>query len=101
MDRAYISISAREVSEASKTELLGRLASKLPFAIEPAQRAAWEFQIAHLRVLAAQLPWAHFFMEFLIPRMGRRADLIVLQNGIIFVVEYKLGARQFDRSSIE
>lgn len=40
-------------------------------------------------------------MEFLIPRMGRRADLIVIVAGIIFVAEYKLGARQFDRSSLD
>ena len=33
--------------------------------------------------------------------MGRRADLIVLYAGIVFVVEYKLGARQFDRSSMD
>lgn len=39
-------------------------------------------------------------MEFLIPRMGRRADLILLTNGIVFVIEYKLGASQFDRSSL-
>lgn len=100
MDRAYISISARETSTTSDVELLGQLARKLPFAIDPAQRAAWEYQIRHLRTLAPELPSAHFFMEFLIPRMGRRADLVVLQNGIIFVVEYKLGARRFDRSSI-
>jgi Uncharacterized conserved protein (DUF2075) len=101
MDRAYISLSAHEISAASNAELLGQLAHKLPFAIDPAQRAAWEYQIGHLRTLAMELPSAHFFMEFLIPRMGRRADLIVLQDGIIFVVEYKLGARQFDRSSID
>jgi hypothetical protein len=52
-------------------------------------------------MLAIELPSAHFFMEFLIPRMGRRADLIVHQDGIIFVVEYKVGARQFDHSSID
>lgn len=40
-------------------------------------------------------------MEFLIPRMGRRADLIVLVGGLIFIVEYKLGARHFDRSSLD
>jgi hypothetical protein len=33
--------------------------------------------------------------------MGRRADLIVVQHGIVFVVEYKLGAQQFDRSSLD
>lgn len=101
MDRAYISISAHETSAASSAELLGHLAHNLPFAIDPAQRAAWEYQIRHLRTLAAELPSAHFFMEFLIPRMGRRADLVVLQCGIIFVVEYKLGARRFDHSSVD
>jgi hypothetical protein len=101
MDRTYISISAQEVSTVSNAELFGRLALKLPFAIEPAQRAAWEYQIGHLRALATELQTAQFFMEFLIPRMGRRADRIVLQDGIIFVVEYKVGEEQFDRSSID
>lgn len=101
MNRAYISIDTHELSSLSDAELLGRLASRLPFAMEPSQRAAWEYQIRHLREVAAELPPAHFFMEFLIPRMGRRADLIVLVGGIVFVVEYKLGARQFDRSSLD
>jgi hypothetical protein len=33
--------------------------------------------------------------------MGRRADLILLTSGVVFVVEYKLGARQYDRSSLD
>lgn len=33
--------------------------------------------------------------------MGRRADLILLVKGLIFVIEYKLGAKQFDRSSLD
>lgn len=101
MDRAYISINAADVSTASDAELMGQLALKLPFAVEPAQRAAWAYQIHHLRELAEALPTAYFCLEFLIPRMGRRADLIILHAGIIFVVEYKLGARQFDRSSLD
>ena len=101
MDRAYISIAAGDVKSSSDGELFGQLATKLPFALEPTQKAAWEYQIHHLRQLAFVLPGAHFYMEFLIPRMGRRADLIVLHAGIIFVVEYKLGAQRFDRSSLE
>jgi hypothetical protein len=101
MDRAYISASAHEISAASNAELLGRLAHRLPFAIDPLQRAAWEYQICHLRKLAAELPSTHFLMEFLIPRMGRRTDLIVLHCGIIFVVEYKHRAQRFDRSGVD
>lgn len=33
--------------------------------------------------------------------MGRRADLVVIDAGVIFVVEYKIGAKRFDRSSLE
>ena len=101
MNRAYLSLRTRDVVTISDAELFGRLASHLPFALEPAQRTAWNYQIQHLRALARELPDAHAFMEFLIPRMGRRADLILLTNGIVFVIEYKLGASQFDRSSLE
>ncbi|MDR2187901.1 MAG: DUF2075 domain-containing protein, partial [Azonexus sp.] len=101
MNRAYLSLSAQGVATLSDAEIFGRLASHLPFALEPAQRTAWNYQIQHLRALAQDLPNAHAFMEFLIPRMGRRADLILLTNGIVFVIEYKIGASQFDRSSLD
>jgi len=101
MQRTYLSISAHDIATVSDNEMFGQLASSLPFAVEPTQSAAWRYQITHLRQLAAQLPGAHFFVEFLIPRMGRRADLIVINAGLIFVVEYKVGAQQFDRSSMD
>jgi hypothetical protein len=101
MNRAYLSLRIQDVVTLSDTELFGRLASHLPFALEPAQRTAWNYQIQHLRELARELADAHVFMEFLIPRMGRRADLILLINGIVFVIEYKLGASQFDSSSLD
>ncbi|GBQ54259.1 DUF2075 domain-containing protein [Komagataeibacter swingsii] len=101
MDRAYLSIEASNVKFSDNSYLFGLLAQKLPFAVEPTQRAAWDYQIKHLRELAEQLPGAHFFMEFLIPRMGRRVDLVILFKGIIYVIEYKVGASQFDRSSLE
>lgn len=101
MQRSYLSIRADEVLSSSETALFGELAAKLPFAVEPTQSAAWKYQLRHLQDLARGLPSAHFLLEFLIPRMGRRADLVIVQAGLVFVVEYKLGARQFDRSSLD
>ena len=101
MHRAYLSLNASDAINRSENDLYGQLASKLPFAVEQAQRAAWIYQIRHLRQLATELPNAYFFFEFLIPRMGRRADLIVIQGSLIFVIEYKVGASGFDRSSID
>jgi hypothetical protein len=100
MKRAYVSVSAADVPSRSDHDFLGRLTAGLPFSVEQTQRAAWDYQVQHLRAPAHDLPEAHFFLEFLIPRMGRRADLVVHQAGIVFVVEYKLGAAQFDSSSL-
>jgi len=100
MTRAFLSLPAQEVATHSHAELLGRLTSRLPFAVEPSQRAAWDYQIRHLKELAQALPNAHVFMEFLIPSMGRRADLILLTEGLVFVIEYKVSATHFDRASL-
>jgi hypothetical protein len=71
------------------------------FADEPTQKAAWRAEIAHLQPIAARLPNAHFFLEFSIPRMGRRADAIIVAGGLIFVLEYKVGDAGFARHAVE
>lgn len=53
--------------------------------------------IGHLQRVARALPEAGFFLEFAIPRMGRRADAVVVHGGHVFVVEFKVGARDFPR----
>lgn len=47
MDRAYLSLTAGAVQRAGDDALYGQLAKKLPFAVEPTQRSAWEYQIGH------------------------------------------------------
>jgi hypothetical protein len=81
--------------------VLGALAGRLNFPLEPAQREAWRYEIAHLAELGAALPDAAIFLEFAIPRMGRRADAVVMAGGLIFVLEYKVGATGFARHAIE
>lgn len=101
MQRAYVSLVGHDLVTATDDALLGALARHLPFAVEPAQRAAWLFEIAHLKAIAAALPAAQFCLEFAIPRMGRRADAIIVHGGLIFVIEYKVGERDFARHAIE
>ena len=97
--RAFLSIASHEVAHKNDAEMLGCLSKEMPFSLEKTQTHAWEYQIKHLRDLAADFPAAHFYMEFLIPRMGRRVDLVVIHSGIVFVVEYKVGEKNFDRAS--
>jgi hypothetical protein len=68
---------------------------------EMAQRSAWLEQIALLQRSLAGVPDAWLAFEFAIPRMGKRADAVILLNGIIFVVEFKIRAEAFTGAAIE
>ncbi len=101
MQRAYVDLPGSAFAAADNDGLFGALSRHLPFAVEPAQRSAWLFEIAHLKAIAAALPEARFYLEFAIPRMGRRADAVIVHAGLVFVIEYKVGERGFARHAIE
>ena len=49
----------------------------------------------------AAVPDAWLAFEFAIPRMGKRADAIVILSGIVFVLEFKVSAETFTGAAIE
>jgi hypothetical protein len=101
MKRASFNAASAALVVADPQAILGELTENHPFALEPAQRTAWVFEIEHLQRLASKLPTFHLFLEFLIPRMGRRVDAIILHRGIVFVIEYKVGEHAFPRSALD
>ena len=101
MKRAWFDAPADKFAKATAELVLGHLTKSTQFPAELPQITAWQFAIAHLKQLAAALPSAHFFLEFAIPRMGRRADAVLVAGPLIFVLEYKVGERGFPRHAIE
>jgi Uncharacterized conserved protein (DUF2075) len=79
--------------------ILGELAKSQIGDLTPAQRDAWLAQIEVLHSAFAGLSSGMVLFEFLIPRMGKRADNLLLIDGLIFVIEFKVGAARFDRSA--
>ncbi len=84
-----------------KQTILGHLAQNHPHDLDPLQRNTWLTQIEILKRELALASHGWLAFEFAIPRMGKRADAIVLLNGIIFVLEFKIGAREFAPHDIE
>ncbi len=101
MRRAYYSERGAAFVDADPMAIFGQLNDRLPFASEQPQQTAWHFEIAHLQAIARELPDAHYFLEFAIPRMGRRADAVIVAGGLIFVLEYKVGEASFPGHAIE
>jgi len=64
------------------------------------QRGAWQHQIGTVKKLLRSYPSADVLFEFSIPRMGKRADVVLLIGGIIFVLEYKVGEDGYPRHAL-
>jgi hypothetical protein len=59
--------------------------------VKPTERDAWIAEIAVLQAQTRGLAGS-IFLEFSIPRMGRRIDAVLLIGPVVFVLEFKAGA---------
>ena len=62
---------------------------------------SWQQEVEVLKdVLAPYAQKGSVYFEYNIPRMGRRADVIVLIDGIVFVLEFKTSEQKFTREAL-
>ncbi len=61
---------------------------------------AWEFQIQLLKEVL-KIYEGHLFFEFSIPRMGKRVDCLLIIKNIVFVIEFKVGEKEFLSQNVE
>jgi hypothetical protein len=98
--RAYYSATLAEFRAARLDEIVGRMARHHDFDLTGAQRDAWLAQGVLLQqVLPGQA--GAIYLEFTIPRMGRRIDAVVLVGAVIFVLEFKIGERDFHAQDVD
>lgn len=99
LQRAWYSASIGEFVAADANAIVGQLTRNSDFAVVTEQAAAWSDEIALLKSQLAGLSGA-IYLEFTIPRMGRRIDAVVISGPIVFAIEFKVGSKEFDRSAV-
>lgn len=89
---------------APPTEILGQLLQGSAGSVEATQRNAWLGQIhalKNLQLSEAQFQSAKIYFEYSIPRLGRRADVILIVEQVLFVLEYKVGESNFTPTALD
>ena len=100
-DRAFYSDSIEVFYRRSADEILGIL-TKGGMALETTQRDAWLSQIALLRdSLGTYVGRGRLYFEYVVPRIGRRIDVVLLIDHVLFVVEFKVGTAVFSTAAID
>lgn len=99
INRAYYADDIEDFLNRSSDEILGVLTRSSAFAIEATQRDAWIAQIEILQsVLNPYRGRGKVYFEYAVPRLGKRIDTVVLLDHVIFIIEFKVGEKDFTAS---
>jgi Schlafen group 3, DNA/RNA helicase domain len=100
MKQAFYSDSIQAFLGKTSTEILGELTLGSDFDVEQAQRGAWLDQIQILKSVLTPFSGSVFF-EYSIPRMGLRIDVVLIISAAIFVLEFKVGEKEFPLHALD
>jgi len=70
------------------------------FSLEQTQRDAWLVEIQILKEVLSSYEGSIYF-EYSIPRMGQRIDAVVIIGPVIFVLEFKIGEKEYHSYAID
>lgn len=101
MKRAYYQSHLEVFIRKTPDAVLGEIVSNNAFALEQRQRDAW---IRQIRILQDSLSHFHesgIAFEYSIPRIGARIDNVFICRGVIYILEFKVGEREFPKHAVE
>ncbi|MES2790557.1 MAG: DUF2075 domain-containing protein [Planctomycetota bacterium] len=102
MQRYFYSDSVDAFRHKDEATILGQLAANNSFALDVTQRDAWVREIVILKgaLQAIAIP-GHVYFEYSIPRLGRRADAILLLGSVVFVLEFKVREAGYPAAAVD
>jgi len=100
MRRAYYTSSISMFCNQEPDQILGEMTQEHSFDLSMLQRDAWVGQTQILKDVLRNYDGKIYF-EFSISRMGKRVDTIVIIDSVVFVIEFKVGARSYESEDID
>jgi len=94
MKRSYYSDSVTNFLQTTTEQILGALAQSNEFSLETTQKESWVQEIKILKQVLNNHVGKIFF-EYSVPRMGKRIDVVLIIKNVIFVLEFKIGEKEF------
>ncbi|MGD0169234.1 MAG: DUF2075 domain-containing protein [Smithella sp.] len=100
MNRSYYSATIKDFLNTSPEEIFQKIALKNEFPLEQTQRDAWLAEIIILKEVLTAYKGSIYF-EYSIPRMGQRIDVVVLIEAVIFILEFKIGEKEYNANAVD
>ena len=100
--RSYYSASLTQFLQQPTEEILGTIHANNTTADTTIQQSnTWEQEIAILKDQLSSFNEGQVIVEYTIPRMGKRVDVVLLHNNIVFLLEFKCGANKYHSTAYD
>jgi DUF2075 family protein len=100
LKREYYKDTISNFLKKSKEEIVGEISLNCEFNIDNEQLRAWIGEIDILKNVLIPFQ-GYIYFEYSIPRMGQRIDVLLIIQTVIFVLEFKIGEKEFQSYAID
>lgn len=100
--RSYYSATIADFLRQSDREILGIIhANDISAETTIQQSNTWELEITILKDQLRAFSDGRIVFEYTIPRMGKRVDTVVLYRNMVFLLEFKVGDKEYRESTYD
>ncbi len=100
--RAYYYAECEDFLNASEAEIYRELVhNSMQFDLTAQQEIAWNEEIRILKQVMRELGDGQIAFEYTIPRMGKRVDAVIIKQGRIFLLEFKVFEDEYPKNAID
>lgn len=96
--REYYLSSIKDFLEIDENSILGQLLINDEFETTDLQKNSWKKEITILKHQLTSFSRGDICFEYTIPRIGHRIDVVCIIDGIVFLLEFKVGDREYRKS---
>ena len=92
---SFYSANISDFLRSPTDSILGTIVKNNPFSLEDTQRNSWIEEINIFKNILEKHQNGKILFEYAIPRMGKRVDVVLLINGYVFLIEFKVGQENY------
>lgn len=100
MNNSFYTESISNFLTEPENSILGTLTTNSDFDVTRTQREAWIQQIRLLKLVLSGKE-GHIYFEYIIPRLGKRIDVLIITGSVIYILEFKVGELEYSAHALD
>lgn len=99
--RSYYSSEIEDFLHDTTDHVFSEMVKSHGFELNDLTRDSWLSEIDVLKNQLSAVKSGRIMLEYTIPRMGKRVDAVFIYSGLIFLLEFKVGSKEYTKAAFD